>query len=175
MAGNDLLLAVALSGVGNQALEAYDLSRARTHLEEVAAIARRLREGPLLANALVDLGFVALAEAAVAEAAERFHESLSICRSQRVTHTLVWAVEGLAAVALARDAPAIATRLLAATGSLRAEFGFTEGYYAIGDQMRERTLEGARELLGEDAFALSWADGENLALEELADTAVRVD
>ena len=32
-----------------------------------------------------------------------------------------------------------------------------------------------RELLGEDAFALSWADGENLALEELADTAVRVD
>jgi predicted ATPase/class 3 adenylate cyclase len=175
VAGNDLLLAVALSGVGNQALEAHDLSRARTHLEEVAAIGRRLREAPLLANALVDLGFVALAEAAVAEAAASFHESLSICRSERVTHTLVWAVEGLATIALTRDAPAVATRLLAATGSLRAEFGFAEGYYAIGDEMRKRTLEGARELLGEDAFAIVWADGENLTLEELADEAVLVD
>ena len=174
-AGNDLLLAVALSGVGNQALEAHDLARARTHLEEVAAIARGLGEAPLLANALVDLGFVALAETAIEEAVASFREGLSICRSERVTHTLVWAVEGLATVALARDAPAVATRLLAATGSLRAEFGFTEGYYAIGDEMRERTLEGARDLLGGDAFARAWTEGENLSLEQLADEAVLVD
>jgi predicted ATPase/class 3 adenylate cyclase len=174
--GNDLALAMALSGLGNQALEAGDLFRARTHLEEVAAIGRRLRQEPLLANALVDLGFVALTETgAVEEAAAKFHESLSICRAERVTHTLVWAVEGLAAIALARDAPAVATRLLAATGSLRTEIGFAEGYYAIGDEVRERTLKGARELLGEAAFATAWADGENSSLEELADAAALVD
>jgi predicted ATPase/class 3 adenylate cyclase len=174
--GNDLALAMALSGLGNQALEAGDLFRARTHLEEVAAIGRRLRQEPLLANALVDLGFVALTETgAVEEAAAKFHESLSICRAERVTHTLVWAVEGLAAIALARDAPAVATRLLAATGSLRTEIGFAEGYYAIGDEVRERTLEGARELLGEDAFATAWADGENSSVEELGDEAALVD
>jgi predicted ATPase/class 3 adenylate cyclase len=173
--GNDLALAVALSGVGNQALEARDLSRARGHLEEVAAIGRRMRQEPLLANALVDLGFVALAETAVEKAAAKFHESLSICRSERVTHTLVWAVEGLAAVALARDAPAVATRLLAATGSLRTEIGFAEGYYAIGDEVRGHTLKGASELLGEAAFATAWADGENLSLEELADLAALVE
>jgi predicted ATPase/class 3 adenylate cyclase len=176
VSGNDLALAIALSGLGNQALEAGDLFRARTHLEEVAAIGRRLRQEPLLANALVDLGFVALTETgAVEEAAAKFHESLSICRAERVTHTLVWAVEGLAAIALARDAPAVATRLLAATGSMRTEIGFAQGYYAIGDEVRERTLKGARELLGEAAFATAWADGENSSLEELADAAALVD
>jgi predicted ATPase/class 3 adenylate cyclase len=174
--GNDLALAMALSGLGNQALEAGDLFRARKHLEEVAAIGRRLRQEPLLANALVDLGFVALAETgAVEDAAAKFHESLSICRAERVTHTLVWAVEGLAAIALVRNAPAVATRLLAATGSLRTEIGFAEGYYAIGDEVRERTLESARELLGEEAFATAWTDGENSSVEELGDEAALVD
>jgi predicted ATPase/class 3 adenylate cyclase len=172
--GNDLVLAIALSGLGNQALEARNLSRARVYLEEVAAIGRRLRQEPLLANALVDLGFVALEEAAVEEAAAKFHASLSICRVERVTHTLVWAVEGLAAVALARDEPAVATRLLAATDSLRTEFGFAEGYYAIGDEVREQTLEAAREKLGEAEFAEALADGRELSIDEAADAAALV-
>jgi predicted ATPase len=173
--GNDLALSIALSGLGNQALEAHDLVCARAHLEEAAAIGRRLRQEPLLANTLVDLGFVALAEGAVEEAAEKFNASLSICRAIRVTHTLVWAVEGLAAVALARDLPAVATQLLAATDSLRTEFGFATGYYAIGDEVRERTLKGALEQLGEKALATAWADGENLSFEELANAAILVD
>jgi hypothetical protein len=64
---------------------------------------------------------------------------------------------------------------VAATGSLRTEIGFAEGYYAIGDEVRERTLEGARELLGEDALATAWADGENSSVEELGDEAALVD
>ncbi len=174
VAGNDFLLATALGGLGNQALEARNLSRARVHLEEAAAIARRRRQEPLLANTLVDLGFVALEEAALGEAAAKFHASLSICRVERVTHTLVWAVEGLAAVALARDEPAVATRLLAATDSLRTEFGFAEGYYAIGDEVRERTLEGAREKLGEAEFADALAEGRELSIDEAADAAALV-
>jgi hypothetical protein len=174
VARNDFLLANALGGLGNQALEARNLSRARVHLEEVAAIARRLRQEPLLANALVDLGFVAFEETAVEEAAAKFHASLSICRVERVTHTLVWAVEGLAAVALARDEPAVATRLLAATGSLRTEFGFTEGYYAIGDEVREQTLEAAREKLSEAEFAEALAEGRELSIDEAADAAALV-
>jgi tetratricopeptide (TPR) repeat protein len=172
--GNDLAVANALSGLGNQALEAGDLSRARVHLEEVAAIARRLRQEPLLANTLVDLGFVALEEAAVDEAAATFQTSLSICRAERATHTLVWVVEGLAAVALARDDPAVATRLLGATGSLRTEIGFAEGYYTIGNEVRERTLEAAREKLGEAQFAEALADGRALSIDEAADAAALV-
>jgi hypothetical protein len=129
---------------------------------------------PFLANALEDLGFVELAESAVDEAAARFAESLSICRAEHATQVLVWAVEGLAAVALAREAPAVATRLLAATGPLKTEMHIPEGYYKIGDETRERTLIAARELLGDADFAAAWAEGENLSLEELADAAALV-
>jgi len=174
MAGNDFLLATALAGLGNQALEARNLSRARVHLEEVAAIARRRRQEPLLANALVDLGFVALEEAAVEEAAANFRASLAICRVERVTHTLVWVVEGLAAVALVRGEPAVATRLLAATDSLRTEFGFVEGYYTIGDEVRQRTLAAAREKLGEAEFAAALTEGRALSIDEAAAAAALV-
>ncbi len=173
--GNDLGLAIVLGNIANQALEDRDFRCARAHLEEVVAIARRLGQAPLLANALVDIGFIELAESAPDEAAADFAASLAIYRTERVTHTLVWIVEGLAAVALARDAPAVATRLLAATGSLRTEIGFAEGYYSIGDEVRERTLKDARELLGDAAFATAWTDGENLSLEELAEEATLVD
>ena len=169
--GNDLHLALILGNIANQAVESGDFRRARAHLEEVVAITRRLRQAPPLANALVDLGFIALSESAFDEAAEDFAESLSICCAEHVAHTLVWAVEGLAAVALTRDAPAVATRLLAGTGSLRTEIGIPEGYYKIGDEMREHTLEAARELLDEVDFATAWAEGENLSLEEFADAA----
>jgi hypothetical protein len=172
--GNHLGLALALGNRANIALEQRDYRRARANLEETLAMARRLRQAPVAANVLVDLGFIELTEFAVDEAAADFAQSLSIWREERVTHTLVWIVEGLAAVALARDKPAVATRLLAATGSLRTEIGFGEGYYKIGDEVRERTLEAARELLGEPAFATAWAEGENLSLEELADAAAEV-
>jgi tetratricopeptide (TPR) repeat protein len=172
--GNDLGLAIALGNMANLALGERDFGRARAHLDEAVEIARRLRQGPVLANTLVDLGFIELAESGVDEAAVDFAASLSICRQERVTHTLVWSVEGLAAVALAREAPAVATGLLATTGSLRTEIGFAEGYYAIGDEVRERTLEGARELLGEAAFATAWLEGENMSLEALADAAALV-
>ena len=169
--GSGFTIANALSGLGNQALETRDFHRARKHLEEVATIARRLRQEPLLANALVDLGFVALNENAVEEAAPKFQASLSICRAERATPTLVWAVEGLAAVALSREEPAVAARLLGATSSLRTEIGFADQYYAIGNEMRERTLAAAREKLGEAKFAEELAHGHALSIDEAADAA----
>jgi hypothetical protein len=68
----------------------------------------------------------------------------------------------------------VATRLLAATGSLRTEFGFVEGYYAIGDEVREQTLEAAREKLGEAEFADALAEGRELSIDEAADAAALV-
>jgi hypothetical protein len=83
-------------------------------------------------------------------------------------------VEGLAAVALARGEPAVATQLLGSTGRLRAEVAPPEGYYKIGDETRKQTLETARQLLGEPAFATALAEGESLSLEELTDAAALV-
>jgi predicted ATPase len=172
--GSDEGLTLVLNCMANLALDQRDFPRARAYLEETVEMTRRLHLMPFLANALEDLGFVELAESAVDEAAARFAESLSICRAEHATQVLVWAVEGLAAVALAREAPAVATRLLAATGPLKTEMHIPEGYYKIGDETRERTLIAARELLGDADFAAAWAEGENLSLEELADAAALV-
>jgi tetratricopeptide (TPR) repeat protein len=172
--GNDLELAMVVSSLGNLALDQRDFRGARTYFEEAMELTRRLRQPPLLANTLSDLGFVDLAESAVDEAAAHFTESLSICRAEHLTPTLVWTGEGLAAVALARGEPAVATQLLGSTGRLRAEVGSPEGYYKIGDETRKQTLETARQLLGEPAFATALAEGESLSLEELTDAAALV-
>jgi class 3 adenylate cyclase len=83
-------------------------------------------------------------------------------------------VEVDTAVALARGEPAVATQLLGSTGRLRAEVGSPEGYYKIGDETRKQTLETARQLLGEPAFATVLAEGESLSLEKLTDAAALV-
>ena len=83
--------------------------------------------------------------------------------------------EGLAAVALERTAPVEATRLLAATTRPRAELGIAADFYPIGEEMRERTLEGARAQLGEAAFAAAWSEGEALSLEATAEKAALVE
>jgi hypothetical protein len=80
-------------------------------------------------------------------------------------------VEGLAAVAFAREEPAVAARLLGATSSLRTEIGFADHYYAIGNEMRDRTLAAAREKLGAATFAEVLAHGQALSIDEAADAA----
>lgn len=171
---SDIGLALALGNMANLALVQRDFPRARAHLDETMLIARRLRQEPLLANVLLDLGFLELAESRVDEAAARFAESLSISRAQHAMDVLVWVVEGLAAVTLSRGDPAGATRLLAGSGPLKVDLGVPEGYYKIGDEIREQTLESARELLGQSAFATAWKEGESLSFEDLVDTAALV-
>ena len=173
--GDERLIHFFLSGLANFALEERDFTRARPLLEESVAINRRLKRETSLANDLVDLGFLALGEGRLDEAAASLRASLSICRTERIAHTLIWAVEGIAAVALARDTPIVATRLLAATRLTRDEVGFVEGYYSIADEVRKRTLEAARENLGEVAFAAAWAEGGELSIEEAADAAALVE
>jgi predicted ATPase len=173
--GEEGMAANSLNGLANLALDQRDFTRARALLEESVAIDRGPKGETRLANDLVDLGFVAFAEGLMEEAAASFREGLSICRTERIAHTLVWAVEGVAAIALVGDEPAVATRLLAATGLARVELAFAEGFYSIADEVREQTLEAARENLGEAAFASAWAEGRELSIEEAAEAAALVE
>jgi tetratricopeptide (TPR) repeat protein len=174
-AGDERLLGIILNNLGNIALEEYDLTRARVHFEESAAISRRLRQQSYLANNLLDLGFVALADARVEDAATAFRESLDICRAERVADLPIWVVEGLAAVALERGEPAVAATLLAGMTRPKAELGMSADFYPIGEEVRGRTLDSARAQLGEAAFAAAWAEGDTLSLEAAAEQAALVE
>jgi predicted ATPase len=173
--GDERSRATTLNNLGNMALDEHDHARARSHFEESAAINRRLRQQVPLANNLLDLGFVALADARAEDAAPAFRESLGICRAERLDDLLIWVVEGVAAVALGRGAPVVAASLLAATTRPRADLALGADFYPIAEEVRERTLDAARESLGEAAFAAAWAEGEALSLEEAAEKAALVD
>jgi hypothetical protein len=173
-AGDERLLAIVLNNLGNIALEEHELARARVHFEESVELNRRLKQRLALANNLLDLGFVAVADTRADEAAPLLREGLEICRDARYADLLVWVVEGLAAVACQNGAPGDAARLLAATSHPRAELALATDFYPIAEEVRARTLDTARESLGEAAFAAAWAEGEILSLEAAAEKAARV-
>jgi predicted ATPase len=170
--GDDVTLGIVLNNLGNVALARRDLEAARAYIEESAALNRGLGH-PNLANDLVDLGFIALAENRSDAAASAFRESLSLGRSEQ-SSDILFTVEGLAALSLDRGDALEAVRLLAATTRPRAELGFGSDYYTIGEEMREQTMQSAREQLGEDAFAAAWAEGEQLSLQEAGEAASRI-
>jgi predicted ATPase len=166
--GDERSLAAVLNNLGNFALDNYDLVTAKPYLEESAAMNRKLGRKKALANNLIDLGFVALAESRLDEARAAFREGLAISRAERLAESMMWATEGAAALALERSSPAEATRWLATTTYLRAELGFADDFYVIGDTRRGQTLESARTQLGEARFAADWVEGEALSLDEAA-------
>jgi len=172
--GDEIALATVLVNLGNGALNERDLVSARAYIEEGAELHRRLGQQGGIANDLVDLGAIALAENRADAAAIALRESLALCREVGEMEILLWAVEGLAALALDRGDAVEAVRLLAATTRPRAELGVAGDYYPIGEEMRERALQAAREQLGEAAFAKAWEDGEELSLEEAAEAASRI-
>jgi hypothetical protein len=83
-------------------------------------------------------------------------------------------VEGLASLALERDMPTEGISLLAATSRPRAELAFGENYFLLADELRAHTLDTARAKLGETAFAVAWAEGEALSVEDAADAAALI-
>ena len=172
--GDDIALAITLNNLGNSALSERDFVSARPYIEEAAALHRRLGQQRRLGNDLVDLGFIALAENRGDAAETALRESLSLVRTERSMDGLLWAVEGLAALSLDRGDAAQAVRLLAATTRPRAEIGIAPAYYPIGEEIRERTLQAAREQLGEVAFGAAWEEGEGLSLEEAGEAASRI-
>src|SRR5262245_15747314 len=168
--GDDVVLARVLGYLGNVLLNDRDLVSARAYIEEGAAINRRLGQQRSLANDLVDVGFIALAENRREAAGNAFRECLALCLTAGIAESLPWAVEGLAALLLERDGVE-AVRLLAATTAPRVEIGIAPDYYPIGQETRERTLQAAREKLGDAAFAAAWGKGEALSLEEAGEAA----
>jgi MalT-like TPR region len=173
--GDEIVLAIGLNNLGNLALNEGDLVSARAYIEESAALNRRLGQQDSTTNDLIDLGFIALAENRLDAAANALRESLALGRAERSSpDKLIWAVEGLAALSLDRGDAVAAVRLLAATTRPRAELGIPSDLSPIGEELREQTLQGAREKLGEAAFAAAWEEGDQLSLDEAVESASRI-
>jgi predicted ATPase len=165
--GDEKSEAVVLNNLGNLALERRDLVRARRFFEDGLALDRRRGRRGGMANALVDLGFLALLERDVDDAAARLKEGMRLGIEDDLRETLLWCMDGLAAVSVERGSARAAVSIIAASSRLRDELSIGH-YYAVADEVRQRTIAAATSELGETAYRDAWAAGEELSLDEAA-------
>jgi predicted ATPase/class 3 adenylate cyclase len=165
---------VMLNNLGNIALSEHAYPQARAQFEEALEQSRSVDLPYHVANNLLDLGMTDLAENELERARLRFTESLSLSEELDFRELLSWIFEGVAAIACSRDEARHGAQLLGAARAIQEPAGVTGEHYPIALELRERTLEAARAMLGEDEFEASFREGKALPLPEAIGLARRV-
>jgi non-specific serine/threonine protein kinase len=164
--GDHLGIARALGMLGLIALLQSSLGPARALLEESLALHRGLGKEPAVANALVNLAWVAYFEGDYGRARLLVEESLALFRDLGGRAGCAECLLLMAGLALAQGHAERAARLGAAAEALRTAVGASLlSSPAVSAQMR-RGLNACRSALGEEAFAVAWAAGLALTLEQ---------
>ena len=161
-------IASSLEGLAHVAGAQQDYGQARALHEQSLAIRRELGSRYGIADSLYNLGTVALAQGDYGQATALYEGSLTLQRELGHRWGITFSLEGLARVAAApapgsRD-PRRAVLLLGAAATLRAAMG---ARLSLSEQAGvEQTREEAQAVLGTDAFATAWAEGQAMAMDQ---------
>lgn len=121
-----------------------------------------------MASVLTLQGNLAFAQADLARASHYYGQSLQIAHQLMDRVELANELENLARVANAQNKKERAVRLMGAAASVRATI-----HVPFNEQSRdEPIITVARTQLGETAFALAWAEGQIMTLDEAITYAV---
>ncbi len=156
--------ALPLLNLGLLAYDAGDDARARALLTE--ALGLRLRAGNEAGAAIVRHAIADLSRERGdrAEAAARYRENLTVYRSLRDASGIADSLTGMALSLAAGAGPERAVRVLAAAAAVRDGLGAT--VHASLRKDDDAFLARARTEMGEAAFALTWAAGTGLPLDQ---------
>jgi predicted ATPase/DNA-binding SARP family transcriptional activator len=165
-------IAQSLTHLGMLARLEGDLVRAAAIGEQALALWRELGARLFMAPVLHLLGAVAHEQGDDTCAAARFAESLAICQETNHRPGVAQSLDGLAAVASARGEPERAARLLGAAAALREAIGLTPPPAERAEH--ERTLDAVRAAIDPRAFAIAWAAGRALPIEQTVDEALAI-
>jgi hypothetical protein len=165
-------------GQGNLHLIGGDLALASGHHEGAVAhyrlaadIAERIGEDGMLGRALILLGLTQLAQEDVAAARRSVLDGARANLRAGQQTSLAYSLEGLAAVALAEGRCAVAARTLAAADEARRRSALP---LAPGlPPLVQRLVGRCRELLGEDVFERTWAEGRRWSLRQALELALQ--
>jgi DNA-binding CsgD family transcriptional regulator len=170
--GNPGYTAHALTILAHIAAALGEETTAAALLEEALALGKQGESREDMARTLCALGRLALRQGQMAQARTRYEESLSLVeqwRAARLSVRTKWilasCLEGLGEIALSQGQAAWTVRLCGAAESLR----FAEASRnSIGREQPsyKRTLAAARSQLGEESFAVLWAEGQTMTPEE---------
>jgi predicted ATPase len=172
--GDESGIGLALNNLGDVAIHLGDLERAEAALVEALARSRTVGDQGMLAACLVNLGWVARLRGEVARAEALQREALVLARDLGDPRRCAELLEHVASTAAAAVQGARAARLLGAAAAVRKTIGAP--LPAPEREDVEEAVAAARAALGEAAWAMAFASGQALSLEEaIADALGEVD
>lgn len=134
------------------------------HARSLAALIAEHSDTYDLAWVYQDLGQTALAEGDLAAARRWLRDALRLCHENGDHIILAWCLAGLGSVAALEGAAEQAARLWSAAKRLRATVGCRPAPAARAAEVRAVALASAQ--LGVEGFAMAWAAGAALSLEQ---------
>ena len=169
--GDKINIANSISNLGGVAYEQGDYDRARLLHEESLTLRRELGDKGGVAISVGNLGGVIMEQGDYAAAHACLQECLTLCRELGDKLNMLYTLEACAGLAHRRQQQVQAVGLWSAAAALRETMGCPLRPLEHDRQRRERTA--ARETLGCDAFALAWAQGRVMALEQAVEYALQ--
>jgi predicted ATPase/DNA-binding XRE family transcriptional regulator len=160
-------IAMVLSNLGAVAEEEGEYGKAAAFYQESLAMYREVREKRGIALLTGRLGRITRIQADYGRAAALYDESLLLHRELGDRLGISQDLEGMAAVRAASGRPEPAVRLWAAAEALREAIGAPPK--DVERARYEPLVAAAREALGEEAFAHTWAEGRGLGPEQALD------
>ncbi len=157
-------VARALGNIGEAYYHLGDLARALSCLEEAHLLARQAGRTDFEAFILGNLGNVVRRQGDMARAKTIHRQALTLKRALGARRQIAIALEDIASVAAADGHGERAARLLGAASALRIMIGTPQA--APERIATEQTVAVVRVALGEEAWAVAWAAGQDLPLEE---------
>jgi non-specific serine/threonine protein kinase len=161
--GDRNLIAMQLYDLGVLYVARGELEEGRVRLNECLPMFRELGRPNWVGLTLVGLGALSLKEGAYGLAEEHLHEALRVFQ-ERESEYAVDTLGHMAALNLALGTPQRAGQLLGAMLALRERLG----YSVLSPLLREDepTIRQAREVLGEEAWQRTQAEGAAMTFEE---------
>ena len=162
--GDNWLVARTLNFLGEVARCRGELAQAGAYYRQSLDLFRELGAQGRIAIAQLNLGHVALAQGDADSALALFEQALALFGEVEHTWGVTGCVEGMAGVLSARGQAAPAVRLIACTTTLHEA---AQAIITPADRCAHQALlAGLRAQLDESAFALAWAEGQQMTLEQ---------
>ena len=157
-------IGLSIFHLGAVALLQGDVALARSLLEESLVLFKEMGERGRIAEVFLGLGSISFSQGDYAVARTLMEESLEICRELDLKWDIAACLEGLAAVVAAQGEPVRAAWFMSAAQALREAIGMP--LPSLLHAMHEFTIASVHAQLGEQAFAVAWAEGRSMTLEQ---------
>jgi predicted ATPase/class 3 adenylate cyclase len=158
-------MAVTSLLLGWVALKQGDVVTARSRMEESLVLYREMEHREGMAEALSLLGKAEATLEDYTSARTLFEDSLAIAQEIGDKELIASGLEGLASVVAAQGEPEWATRLWGNAEALREAIGAPVQPVEQSDY--DHAVAAARRDLGEETFALTWAEGRTMTTEQV--------